>query len=347
MPEVEPKVILRMGSHAEKDYFEKTAIFFDGIIIGANLLESTPAATASFLTKLKKLPYYIDPMTYAFGSYIDRDGQRREDLDWIKSEQKKKDGTYIKDYKRSYRLLASKLGSQIGCCIERDRAITQEDLDKQKSLKNLCENVAQYQIDAIKNIYEQDPEWSIFSKFIGPPKVVFAPYFYKESGNKSISLDTLLEMASLTVNLNLKIPVHTIICADESYLLDSSFINHLKNNLPKTGVNGVWFWFSIFNEKVADGTRLNNFRVLVEELSDEMEVYNMHGGYFSLALCKYGMNGISHGIGYGEQKDVLPVIGQSIPTVRYYLPDLHKTSGVPVIERCYDSLGINTLEKFL
>ncbi len=346
MPEVEPKVILRMGSHAEKDYFEKTARFFDGVIIGANLLEVTPSATASFLTKLKKLPYYIDPMTYAFGSYIDRNGQRREDLDWIKSEQKKKDGTLVKDYKSSYRLLASKLGSQIGCCIERDSAITQEDFNSKESLKDLCKNVAQYQIDSIKNIYTQDREWSIFTEVIGPPKVVFAPYFYKEPRKKSISLDTLIEMANLTVNLDLEIPVHMIVCADESYLLDSSFINDLKENLPKTGIKGVWLWFSRFDEKEASETSLNNFRILVEELGNEMEVYNMHGGYFSLALCKYGMNGISHGIGYGEKKDVLPVVGKSIPTVRYYLHDLHKTFGVPDIERCYGSLGINTLEDF-
>ena len=32
---VDPKIIIRMGSHAEKDYIEKTARYLDGII--ANL----------------------------------------------------------------------------------------------------------------------------------------------------------------------------------------------------------------------------------------------------------------------------------------------------------------------
>ena len=45
------------------------------------------------------------------------------------------------------------------------------------------------------------------------------------------------------------------------------------------------------------------------------------------------MSGISHGVGYGEQKDVIPVIGQSTPTVCYYLPDLKRRLGVPQIER--------------
>ena len=68
----------------------------------------------------------------------------------------------------------------------------------------------------------------------------------------------------------------------------------------------------------------------------------MHGGYFSLALCKYGLTGISHGVGYGEQKDVVPVIGQATPTVRYYLPDVHKRFGVPDIQRGFDALDIRT-----
>ena len=39
---VDPKVIIRMGSHAEKDYIEKTARYLDGIIVGANLFETKP-----------------------------------------------------------------------------------------------------------------------------------------------------------------------------------------------------------------------------------------------------------------------------------------------------------------
>ena len=36
-----------------------------------------------------------------------------------------------------------------------------------------------------------------------------------------------------------------------------------------------------------------------------------------MALRKIGMTGIAQGNGYGEQKDVMPVIGQSTPTVQY------------------------------
>ena len=72
----------------------------------------------------------------------------------------------------------------------------------------------------------------------------------------------------------------------------------------------------------------------------------MHGGFLSLALSKYGMRGVSHGVGYGEQKDVVPVIGQSTPTVRYYLPAMARRLGVPQVERAFDALGIKTPDDF-
>ena len=94
MPETAATVILRLGSHSEKEYVEKTIKQFDGVMVGANLLQATPGATATLLFKLNKQagrPYYVDPMTYAFGSYLDPDtGRVRSDLDWIKSDKKVK-----------------------------------------------------------------------------------------------------------------------------------------------------------------------------------------------------------------------------------------------------------------
>jgi len=125
-----------------------------------------------------------------------------------------------------------------------------------------------------------------------------------------------------------------------------------------TGIAGVWLWFSKLNEdepteanvidvaSTVSCRRLCALRKLVAKLSENTEVYNMHGGFFSLALSRFGMKGISHGVGYGEQKDVVPVIGQAIPVVRYYLPNINRRLGVPDIERCFRSLGIETPNDF-
>ncbi len=116
--------------------------------------------------------------------------------------------------------------------------------------------------------------------------------------------------------------------------------------MPATGITGVWLWFSGFFEDSATRSILEGYRDLVAALSENLEVHAMHGGFLSLALASYGMRGVSHGVGYGEQKDVVPVIGQSTPTVRYYLPALARRLGVPQVERAFDALGIKTPDDF-
>ena len=112
------------------------------------------------------------------------------------------------------------------------------------------------------------------------------------------------------------------------------------DNLLACKPAGVWLWFSRFDERLAAEEELRALRSWVEALSPSMSVFNMHGGFFSLALSKVGMAGTAHGVGYGEQKDVVPVIGQSTPTVQYYVRSLHAKYSVPLITRCFSILGV-------
>jgi len=161
-----------------------------------------------------------------------------------------------------------------------------------------------------------------------------------------------------TVSLENELPVHGVLCLDQSFLLERDRIETIAQDVLKTGINGIWLWISKLNEDEltgageikADSTnsfnKLSALRDLVETLSSKIEVYNMYGGFFSLALSKFGMKGINHGVGYGEQKDVVPVIGQAIPIVRYYLPSIHRRLGVPDIERCFRDLEIREPNDF-
>jgi hypothetical protein len=42
----------------------------------------------------------------------------------------------------------------------------------------------------------------------------------------------------------------------------------------------------------------------------------------------------------------MPVIGQSTPTVRYYLPRIRVKAGVPQIEYCFNGLGVKSPSDF-
>ena len=136
-------------------------------------------------------------------------------------------------------------------------------------------------------------------------------------------------------------------CAPRESLIDDAFQDWLLGNFSGSGIQGLWLWFSTFDEYKASTRELRALRHLAHELRrKKLEVLNLHGGFFSLALHSVGLSGISHGVGYGEQKDVVPVIGQSTPTVRYYLPALRRRLGVPNIERCFRKLKVRNADDF-
>ncbi len=355
-----PELILRLGTHAEKDYIEKFAPMLDGIIIGANLLEATPGATASLLVRLcgKKgdCAYYLDPMTYAYGEYVDpATGSLRKDLDWIKSEQivkgqgkKKKAGKKTaKDFKRSYRSLVEYYSEPFTSAVKNSLAVSVEGLNTAGVAASVAKATLEYQLTRVRREFEEDEEFKDYADRVPDPAAVFAPYFYCEPSRADAWLSTNIRLVEEAVKVGSPIPLHAIVCADESALRNQAFLARVRNEIPKSGVNGVWLWFSGFYEDDATLPELTALKELVQALGEAgLEVFNMHGGYFSLALSKHGLKGISHGVGYGEQKDVVPVIGQGIPTVRYYLPALHKRLGVAEIERCFDALGIRTPADF-
>ncbi len=354
MANAEPAVILRLGSHAEKDYFLKTVKFWDGLIVGANLLEAAPGATASLILKFAgekhKVPYYVDPMTYAFGTYVE-DGVTRTDLDWIKSDQKvkanpkdpKSKKIVERRYKRSYRSLAEEFGGPVLAAVDSDIGIATLDPDE---IKELCEAVIHYQFTRVRREFEADSEYKDIADRIPLPAAVFAPYFYIDPNQADNGFALFFQCAAAALDVASDSPIHSVLCTDVSTLSKPGFLNDAGSLIKDSGVAGVWLWFSRFYEEAADPHQLKNFRAFVEDLRQKVEVYNMHGGYLSLALSRFGLNGVSHGIGYGEQKDVIPVIGQSTPTVRYYLPDLRRRLGVPQIERALKGIGVATPTDF-
>ena len=354
MEAADPEVVLRLGSHAEKEYFLKTARYWSGLLVGANLLEAAPGATASLVLKFAGarygVRYYVDPMTYAFGTYVEK-GVTRTDLDWIKSDQKvkvldaggKSRKVVERRYKRSYRNLAREFGGVALKAMNSDTGIAGLEPNQ---IKTLSEAVVHYQVTRVRREFEIDPEYKDIADKIPSPAAVFAPYFYIGPDRSEDGVAMLADCAASAVSASNGIPVHAVLCTDVSMLDSEQFLDTTARRIRDSGVAGVWFWFSRFYEEKARRQQLVQLRAFVENLREKVRVYNMHGGYFSLALSRFGLNGVSHGIGYGEQKDVIPVIGQSTPTVRYYLPDLRRRLSVPLIERTLTGIGVGTAAEF-
>ena len=167
MSPASPRVLLRLGSHAEKEYFEKLGKFGNGVIFGANLVESTPGATASLIIKLADEhmlgSYLLDPMTYAFGEYYDEEKlEVRNDLAWIKSQQKK-DGKFIVDYKKPYKALGGRYADVFQAALESGVAISASNFDTDEKLASCAKQVVRYQMERLREEFAKD---AAFEKYV-------------------------------------------------------------------------------------------------------------------------------------------------------------------------------------
>ncbi|HEY1686489.1 MAG TPA: hypothetical protein VGG19_17125 [Tepidisphaeraceae bacterium] len=362
MGTIAPQVILRLGSHAEKEYFEKLAPQLDAVMFGSNLLEITPTATASFLALLREkrnskgvVPYYLDPITYCFGAYIDPEtGRKRIDLEALKSERTdrktKKKFVAVKD---SYSTLAKQLGPKFEAAVNDGRACAAIDpaliLPNERDL--FCRGVLDYQEKRIASIISSEipkDDAVMLEAFagIGSPAALFAPYFFIHETWADEGFETAIDLISRSVAQKTQTPIHGMICASHAILRQSAYVDFLIAEIPKTRANGIWLWFDGFDECEVRLDELIAFRRLVKSLASSMKVFNLHGGFFSLLLGHDGMTGISHGVGYGEKKPVAQVIGAAAPTVRYYLPPIRKRAGVPDIQRCFPDVPVKSSADF-
>jgi len=166
------EVFLRLGSHSEKQYVIKTFRLFHGVLVGANLLESTPGATVSFALNVigQKKAFAIDPMTYTFGM----------DLDYIKSEtidRTKGKKTTKFSLKKSFVKLAEEFGSPVSNAVEKDRPVKPDDFDEDTT-EPFCESIYAYQTGRMRTYFDADVQLQEFSDECPDPNFVFAPYFY-------------------------------------------------------------------------------------------------------------------------------------------------------------------------
>jgi hypothetical protein len=146
---------------------------FEGVLIGANLLESTPGATVSLSLNLlgagRKLA--IDPMTYTFGM----------SLAYIKSETLDRTST-VKGarkvgLKKSFAALAKRYGNPITSIVSKNRSVSPADFTP-SNMPGFCRAIFEYQANRMREHCEADPQLREVAAECPTPSFVFAPYFY-------------------------------------------------------------------------------------------------------------------------------------------------------------------------
>ncbi len=343
-----PRVYLRLGSHSEKQYVLKTAGLFEGVIVGANLLESTPGATVSLAVKIMggfKKAFAVDPMTYTFGM----------DLGYIQSEtidrSSTRPGARKIALKKSFANLAKHFGEPVSSSVLRaKKSVSPADFTA-KSIKDFSFAVFQYQVNRMKIQWDSDPQLKEFAKVLPTPSFVFSPYFFtpfeRTSNAWTAWHEVNIALATDFAQIDSPLEKHSVLCIDKSVLRSRSVLTRIGQDYIETGCRACWLWLSNLIEEDIEDEELSNLVALSAQFRDAgIDLYNSHGGYLSAILSKHGMTGFSHGVGYGESKDVIPIIGVTVPTVNYHLPPLHVRVPMLELERALPELKIRNATEF-
>lgn len=342
------KLYIRLGSHSEKDYLLKTAKLFSGTILGANLVESTPGATVSLAWKLMgqmRREFAIDPMTYTYGL----------DLSYITSETIDRNaavkGTKKVGLKKSFLSLGKQYGGVIeDIALNSGRSITPDDLLNGETIRQLCESVFLYQKNRMRRFCESDPQLKEVSDACRTPSFLFSPYFLipdaRERGSDKWETVTR-RIAQEFGDIDAEIPKYSVVILTRATLRDAARSASLMRAVAESGCDGAWVWISDLREESINPGELRSFRSILDIFQQiGKPIFNFHGGFLSAVLSKYGMSGFSHGIGYGESKDVIPVVGAAVPTVNYHYPPLHVRAPILDIERSLSALNIANADDF-
>ena len=331
-----PECWLRLGTMADKEYVIKAGGLFAGVILNANLVEGCPGASASLAVKLDRegIGYWIDPYTYPFAQAIS----------YLKSQGKTRRGKI----KRTFLHLAEEYGEPILGRIHAGKPVQSADFSSPELLKQFCQRVLKHQISRLQAEFEKDPVMQDFADTIAAPVRVVAPYFFMTGPGSAwcgVNIKLAKEFCSAAKSDGLQ--AFSYLCFPEEVLDYRRQVQKLVDKWKEIECDGYILWVSDLVETTVSRQRLLNYRFLCEKLgSGGKSVINAHGGYLSALLAYFGMTGFAHGIGYGEHRDVIPVLGGGAPPARYYCPPLHVMLQPAQVEAFLPTLGIDTAQSF-
>lgn len=313
-----PEHYLRLGIHSEQGFFESNKDKYDTVVLNANLVSYFASATATLMsTKLKDKSYIIDPITHAFG----------HNPQYIMTEESKGEKSKVKS---SLEALGKIYGAPISTAIAtptKPRPVTEKDFSSSKSIAQFAEKVIAFQDKFLDDsIPEEDRKY--FTEDPGgilKPCFFIAPYFYMESSTidrwLNINQDLITESKRASGNRK----VYGEIVIDRGILDKQKDLDRIANAYLKLDTcDGYLLWISDLSEHDSALPTLQGLKNLVEVLAKSHKpIVNLFGGYYSLLLTKFGLSGVCHGPGYGEERDVIPV-GGGLPTSKFYLTPIHQ-----------------------
>lgn len=306
--------VIRLGTHAEKDYLLRATDWYSEVLINANLLEGTASATSFFAFDLagRNRPFFVDPVTYAFA--LDEAYMKSKDVrgQW--------------NFKRTFLNLAKRYGLTDESSDQIHRLDAQTLSEDDAFRRSFCQSVLGYQHGKIRETLEEDADFIANEIPEMAPARLIAPYFFlSDSAWISLGAD-LVRVSSEVAREQFECGVWALICFDGLLLDQEDVIDTICDHYADLPCDGYGLWFTGFDERRATRSQIAGLVRLVRRLKErkpDADIIDMYGGYFAALLRPVGISGISHGVGYGERRDIVPVVGGGLPPAKYYLPPVH------------------------
>lgn len=310
----QPAHLMRLGVHAEQQFFIENTDSYDMVLFNANLAHYFSGGTASLIVgKLHDKPFIIDPITHAFG----------HNPRYIRAESD--DGNEA-PIKASLAGLAEEYGAPVTDVLG-NRGVLPEDFSSKAKLSGFTERVLRFQEDGLANALDPSD-----AKYIGgnhaeilTPYAIIAPYFYMKRGDVQDWLPINIELIRASRSVIGDRALFAELVIDRGLLDTSDTLQEIAQSYQGIAeCDGYFLWISDHSEHDSAMSTLRGLRELTATLAETGKpVVNLYAGYFSTMLINYGMSGICHGPGYGEDRDVIPV-GGGMPTSKFYLTPVHQ-----------------------
>lgn len=323
--------ILRYGTVGDKEHLFKARESFHYLAVNANSAAYVSGSIAQYVVECLVKPnrgYFIDPLTHAF----------QKNIYLLSSKNKNKEVRIKKSIEKLleyYQEPASNVRNNIPIRIT--------DFNNDSSdYQGFCKRVLDFQYNIIyDNLEERDiGKYVAYSLDVNledasqiRPKFLVAPYFHldvydKEFGEWLKINKKLITYAKHQGEAYLATPIFGQIVISRETLLSEEGLQAVIDSYSDSICDGFTVWVDGLDEHDASADELTQFVKLLKGLKSKSnkKTYNLYGSYFSVLLTHKSLNllnGVSHGLEYGESRQVFPV-GGGIPTSKYYMFPLHK-----------------------
>jgi len=322
-----PKHLVRYGTAAEQkhllgDFLET----YDILVVNANMVAHTPAALAAFIgERAHNKPFLIDPQTHAFQHDISR-------LQTVDKEGRLR-------LRKSVESLAEAYGNPIDLKVTGDdpRVVTPNDFRDDKLRQDFASRVANFQVGHL-HAYAVEQGLTRYYEYAGveqsvTPVGITAPYFFMEADTVDDWIAINTRFVELTDQLFGR-EHHTLaqVVIDKDVLDSDELVRKVTDRYTSTPASAILLWIDDFSEHDASAQVLRRYLRFVKRLGETHCVVLLYGSFFSILISRVfpelGLNGVCHGLEYGEHRAVVPAVG-GIPVSRFYHPQVHKRLRFP------------------